>query len=218
MNRKRRRELNAAGAAVITAALAIFISACSMVQGDVQAGRQDLLYGDPNRALVHFQRAADTDPNYLYYSVLPEGVWTYVGRAHYAAGRLPEARRALERAVARSEQDNLAKLYLGLVGVREGDRQRGVKDMESGLRGIHDWIDYVEQHFAFSYGQFWDPSRQIRAEIRSNLAMIAKGDIDWQKLLASGEWVGKQTEEEIDRARRDERDDHYRDGEDKSRR
>jgi tetratricopeptide (TPR) repeat protein len=218
MNHKMRRELNAAGAASLMAALALFISACSMAQGDVQAGRQDLLYGDPNRALVHFQRAADTDPNYLYYSVLPEGVWTYVGRAHYAAGRLPEARRALERAVARSEQDNLAKLYLGLVGVREGDRQRGVKDMESGLRGIHDWIDYVEQQFSSSFGRFWDPSRQIRTEIRSDLAMIAKGDIDWQKLLASGEWVGKQTEEEIDRARRDERDDHYRDGEDKSRR
>jgi tetratricopeptide (TPR) repeat protein len=211
-------ELKAASAAVITAALALFLSACSMAQGDIQAGRQDLLYGDPNRALVHFQRAADTDPNYLYYSVLPEGVWTYVGRAHYAAGRLPEARRALERAAQRSDQDNLAKLYLGLVKVREGDRQRGLKDLESGLRGIHDWIDYVEQHFAFSYGRFWDPSRQIRSEIRSDLAMISKGDIDWQKLVASGEWVGKQTEEEIDRARRDERDDHYRDGEDKSRR
>lgn len=218
MNHKRCRELKAASAAVIAAALALFLSACSMAQGDVQAGRQDLLYGDPNRALVHFQRAADTDPNYLYYSVLPEGVWTYVGRAHYAAGRLPEARRALERAVQRSEQDNLAKLYLGLVEVREGDRQRGVKEIESGLRGIHDWIDYVEQHFAFSFGRFWDPSRQIRSEIRSNLAMISKGDIDWQKLVANGEWVGKQTEEEIDRARRDERDDHYREGEDKSHR
>jgi tetratricopeptide (TPR) repeat protein len=218
MNHKMRRELNAAGAASLMAALALIISACSMAQGDIQAGRQDLLYGDPNRALVYFQRAADTDPNYLYYSVLPEGVWTFVGRAHYAAGRLPEARRALERAVARSEQDNLAKLYLGLVGVREGDRQRGVKDMESGLRGIHEWIDYVEQQFSFSYGRFWDPGRKIRSEIESGLAMIAKGDIDWQKLLASGEWVGNQTEEEIDRARRDERDDHYRDGEDKSRR
>jgi hypothetical protein len=30
--------------------------------------------------------------------VLPEGAWTYLGRAYYATGRLPEARQALERA------------------------------------------------------------------------------------------------------------------------
>jgi hypothetical protein len=54
MNHKGCRELKAASAAVIAAALALFLSACSVVQGDVQAGRQDLLYGDSNRALVHF--------------------------------------------------------------------------------------------------------------------------------------------------------------------
>lgn len=195
------------------AALALLISACSTVQGDVQAGRQDLLYGDPNRALEHFERAAASNPNYLYYSVLPQSVWTYVGRAHYAAGKFPDARHALERAVQRSDQDNLARLYLGLTRVREGDREAGIKDVENGLRGVRDWLDYVERQFSSSYGRFWDPNRQIRSAIASDLAMISQGT-DQKKLLAEGEWVGTQMEEEIDRARRDERTDHYREGED----
>ena len=188
---------------------AIFFSGCTA--GQIQAGRMDLLYGDPNNAVAHFQRAAEMNPDYLYYSALPEGVWTYVGRAYYASAKLPEARQALERAVSRHDQDNLAKLYLGLVLARDGDRPRGLKEIESGMRGIHDWLDYITQGFRFSYGRFWDPNRAIRSEIESDLAMISKG-LDWQKLIASGEWVGKQMEEEIDRARRDERDELFRDG------
>jgi hypothetical protein len=34
--------------------------------------------------------------------------------------------------------------------------------------------------------------------------MIAGKDIDWPKLIASGEWVGKKFEEESDVARQDE--------------
>jgi hypothetical protein len=55
------------------------------------------------------------------------------------------------------------------------------------------------------YGQFWDPSGAIRSEIDADLAMVSSSDIDWPKLVASAEWVGKKTEEEIDLARRDER-------------
>jgi tetratricopeptide (TPR) repeat protein len=192
---------------------AIFLSGCVTAGSQIQAGRMDLLYGDPNNAVVHFQRAAELDPNYLYYSVLPQSVWTYSGRAYYASGKLPEARQALERAVSRSDQDNLGKLYLGLVLARDGDRPRGMKEIESGMRGIHDWLDYVEQHFAYSYGRFWDPGREIRSEIKSDLAMISKG-VEWPKLIASSEWVGKQMEEEIDRARRDESRELFREGSD----
>ena len=190
---------------------AILLSGCRAM-GEIQAGRKDLLYGDPNLAGAHFQRAAELDPDFFHYSVLPQGVWTYVGRAHYAAGRLPQARQALERAVARHDQDDLGKLYLGLALARDGDRQSGLKRIESGMKGIHDWLDYIEQNFAFSYGRFWDPSKAIRSEIRSDLAMISKG-VDWQRLIASGEWVGRQMEEEIDRARRDETIEMFRDGE-----
>jgi hypothetical protein len=41
--------------------------------------------------------------------------------------------------------------------------------------------------------------------------MIAGRDLDWQKLIADGEWVGKRMEEEIDLARRQESQERSRD-------
>ncbi len=174
-----------------------------------------LLYGDPNAAIASFQRAAELDSNHLYFSVLPQGTWTYLGRAYYIAGKYPEARQALERAISLHNDDNMAKLYLGLTLTRSEDRQRGLKEIESGLRGLHDWLDYVNQYAAYSYGQYWDPSREIRTEIQNTLAMISGKDIDRQKLIASAEWVGRKMEEEIDIARRQEARDRYR-GDDRS--
>jgi tetratricopeptide (TPR) repeat protein len=200
---------------VFALALGLITSGCTTAQGEVEAGRRELLLGDSSRAVARFQRAAEMDPNRLHFSILPEGVWTYLGRAHYQTGNLPEARRALERAVSRSNEDHLAKLYLGLVALREGDRQRGLRDMESGMRGIHGWLDYVDQHFAYSFGRFWDPSKEIRSHIKSDLAMISRG-ADSRELIASGESVGKQIEEEIDRARKDETMEHFREGEDRN--
>jgi hypothetical protein len=109
----------------------------------------------------------------------------------------------------------MAKLYLGLTLMRSGDRQRGLKEIEGGLKGLHEWLDYVNQYSAFSYGQYWDPVKEIRAEIQNNLRMISGKDIGWQKLIASGEWVGRKMEEEIDIARRQESRDKYR-GDDRS--
>jgi tetratricopeptide (TPR) repeat protein len=169
-----------------------------------------LLYGDPKVALGSFQSGAELDPNYLYFSVLPQGIWTYVGRANYALGRYPEARQALERAVSLHREDAMAKLYLGLTLARSGDRQRGLKEIESGLRGLHEWLDYANRYAAFSYGQYWDPTKEIRAEIQNSLRMISGTDIDWQKLMANGEWVGRKMEEEIDIARRQESQDRSR--------
>ena len=51
---------------------------------------------------------------------------------------IPEARKALERARTR-EEDDVAKVYLGLVLARSGDYDRGLKEMEAGLRGINEW-------------------------------------------------------------------------------
>ncbi len=184
-----------------------FIYSCVSFQvaGEIQTGRQALLINKPDVALAHFQRAAEMDPNYIMgFGVFQEGVWTYVGRANYATGKLPEARQALERALSRYQDDNLARLYLGLAVARDGDRQRGLKEIEGGMRGIYDWLEYITQAHRFSFGRFWDPRREIRSEIQGGLAMISGKDIDWQKLIASGEWVGAKMEDEIDRARRDE--------------
>jgi hypothetical protein len=62
-----------------------------------------------------------------------------------------------------------------------------------------------------SFGRFWDPSREIRSAIQTDLALISGRDIDWQKLIASSEWVGKRMELESDRARRDETIERNRD-------
>ncbi len=188
------------------------LSACSSPQGLVEAGRRDFLYGDPNRALANFARAADEAPDRLHYSALPESSLTYLGRAYYVTGKLSEARRVLEQAVARSSEDHVAKLYLGLTLAREGDRLHGLRFIEEGMRGIHDWFDYIEQRFAYSFGKYWDPNKEIRRQIEADLAMIASGNVDWPKLTADAEWLGRQIEVEVEQARRDETYDRFREG------
>ncbi|MGH7831642.1 MAG: hypothetical protein ACREP8_15865, partial [Candidatus Binatia bacterium] len=152
------------------------------------------------------------------FSLLNQSVWTYVGRAHYAAGNLPEARKALERARSRHEWDNIAKLYLGLTLARDGDRQRGLQEVETGLRGIDNWLNYIEMNL--HRGQFWDPGRDIRNRIEKTLAMIQSREVSLPELIASGEWVGRELEDEIERARddyrRDRDDDDDRDGGDRT--
>ena len=191
-------------------------SGCTTFQAatEVESGRSAFLIGDHQTALGYFERAAQTTPNYVRYSTaLQENVWSYVGRAEYAVGRLDQARRTLETAV-RSNSDafvlgggqNMARLYLGLTLLRSGERQRGLHEVENGMRGLYDDIEYVSQHHRFSFGQFWDPRREIRSSIEHDLAMLSRQDVDLEKLIADGEWLGKRVEEEIDRARRDEVD------------
>jgi tetratricopeptide (TPR) repeat protein len=190
------------------------VSGCATAGSDINAGRRDLLYGDPNVALVRFQDAAARSPNALYFSALPQGTWTYVGRAYYATGRLPEAREALERAAAQSNDDSLARLYLGLTLAREGDRSRGVAEIETGLKGIYDWLNYTEYRHAYTYGIFWDTNKTIRSAIAEQLATI-RGGGDTRLIIAGGEWVGRNLEEEIEHARWGEREELRRDSEGK---
>ena len=111
---------------------------------------------------------------------------------------------AIERAIALNQNDTSARLYLGLTLARSDDRQGGLTEIESSMKAIHDFLEYVTQAFRFSFGQYWDPTRQIRSAIESNLAMIRSKEIVWPRLIADGEWLGKEIDEEIDRARYDE--------------
>lgn len=191
--------------AICSLQFVIFLSGCVAFQvgREIQAGRFALMYGEPKVALTHFQRAAEMNPDYLLnFSLLEEGVWTYVGRAYYATGRLPEARQALERARSRYDQDNLAKLYLGLVLARDGDRDRGLREIEAGMSGLRDWLDYIDQYLPD--GRYWDPGKRLSNEIQKNLAMIRGKDPNWTELVASGEWLGKELEHEVDLSKRDE--------------
>jgi tetratricopeptide (TPR) repeat protein len=187
-------------------ALAVLIVACASIQVgmEVNSGRRALLIGNNESALAYFQSAAQKDPNYVYGTALRQGIWSYVGRAEYATGRLPQAKESLERALVANQDESVARLYLGLTLARQGDRQRGLKEIEAGLKGIYDWLEYVTQAFRFSFGQYWDPNGQIRKAIENDLAMISTREFDWEKLIADAEWVGQQIEEESDRARGDE--------------
>lgn len=185
----------------------ILLWGCTMIKvaGEIQKGRMQLMYGDPKVALAHFQNAARLDPDYvLDYAKPPllyEGVWTYMGRAYYASGRRMEARQALEKARSLYEDDYLAKIYLGLVLGRDGDPKGGLNELEAGLRGLDSWLEYVQ--FNVREGYAWDPGREIRSEIDRSLKLIKGGKADWEGLTKSAEWVGLQTEMEIDQVKKD---------------
>ena len=188
--------------------LFVFLAGCASLRvgGEVQSGRQALLKGSNETALGYFYSAAQMDPNYIYRtgSSPTQSVWSYVGRSEYLTGRIPQAQQNLERALSSNQPEDITRLYLGLTLAREGDRQRASKEIESGMRGINNFLDYINQAQRYSIGQFWDPARDIRSAIQSNLAMISGKEIDWQKLTADTEWLGIRMEQETDLARRQE--------------
>lgn len=190
-----------------------FLSGCVAFQvgGEVQRGRMALLRDEPKVALLHFQRAAELEPNYLVnFSPLTEGVWTYTGRAYYEMKRFTEARKAFERALLRAEQDHFARLYLGLVLGRNGNQRRGVQEIEAALRGFHSQLEYLEQYH--SDGRFWDATRVLRSEMERDLKMISAKEVRWPELISSGEWLGRTLEEEIDLSKRLQQFEETRDG------
>jgi hypothetical protein len=69
------------------------------------------------------------------------------------------------------------------------------------MKGIAAFLNYLETAFAYSFGQYWDPGGQIRASIKTDLAMISSGNIDWTQLIADGERLGVRIEDVEDKAR-----------------
>lgn len=192
--------------------LALLLAGCASFAtgGQFQSGRRALLVSDPETALAYFRGVADQDPNYVYHSVhFREGIWTYVGRAQYETKRYAEARQSLERALSQDRDDNLARLYLGLALARSGDSGRGTKEIEAGMKGIYDWLEYMNRTRPFE--AYWDPLRNIRNQIEKDLAAISSKDFAAESLLANAEWLGKTMEEEIDKVRDDERRQFQRD-------
>jgi tetratricopeptide (TPR) repeat protein len=174
------------------------------VSGQFQSGRRALLMNDPETALAYFRGVAEQDPNYIYHSVhFREGIWTYVGRAQYETKQYDDARKSLERALAQDRDDQLARLYLGLTLARLGERSRGVKEIEAGMKGIYDWIEYMNRTRPLE--AYWDPLGTMRKQIDKDLAATSSRDFDDASLLANAEWLGKTMEEEIDKVRDDER-------------
>jgi len=161
------------------------------------------MHGDPKVALAHFQNVAELRPDYVLDYAIPQldqSIWTYVGRAYYATGRFPEARQALEKARSHIANDQLAKIYLGLVLGRDVDPERGLRELQDGLRGLDSWLEFIEHNVR--EGHFWDPSRRIRTEIDRDMELIASGKTDWETLTASAERIGLGIERRIDAVRK----------------
>jgi tetratricopeptide (TPR) repeat protein len=183
----------------VSVAVLVFVTGCATLQTkqDVQDGRTALLTGRPDDAVTYFSRAAESNPNYETSYALRESVWTYLGRAYYETNKYPEARKALDKALASDQNDYVARLYLGMTLVRLNDRDRGLAEMETALKGIHEWLENLASDS--SLGNYWDTNRQIRKTIESGLA----GNPSAIELVVTAQRVGKQLEEEIDKAQRD---------------
>ena len=189
--------------ALVVLALIIFFYACGTVQeaGQIESGRQALFTGNYPAALGYFQSAAQANPNAVYGATLRMGVFSFLGQAQYLNGDYTQARQSLQKALSMHPGDNVARLYLGLTQARLGDRQTGLKNIQAGMSGIANFLNYLESNFSYSFGQFWDPGGQIRASIKKDLAMISSGNIDWPQLISDGERLGIRIEEEEDKAR-----------------
>jgi tetratricopeptide (TPR) repeat protein len=193
----------------------VFLCGCASMNAgsEVAYGRRALLGGDNEMALGYFQSALKTNPSYMYGTAYQQGLLSYVGRTEYLTGRLPQARETLQRALAAKQDEDIARIYLGLTLIRTNDREAGLKDVQAGMRGIYDWLEWVTEAHRFSFGQFWDPARAIRSAIQSDLAMISGRDLDWQRVVTDGEWVAMRMEAEGDKARNDEQRERQRDSE-----
>jgi len=196
-------------------ALALFaflslFSACGgsfQSAGDISQGRTAMFAGNYQGALSYFQSAAQTDPNYIWGAQLREGTLSFLGRGQYLNGQYEAARATLLKAVAQQGDDNnlaLARLYLGLTQARLGDRQAGSQNIESGTKGILDFLNYIQQNFRYSYGPFWDPGNAIRNAANANLATIGSANFDWSMLISGSEALALKFEREADQAQRDQ--------------
>jgi hypothetical protein len=118
--------------------------------------------------------------------------------------QFPQARQSLERAISGDRPENIARLYLGLTFIQLGEQQRGLKEIETGLHGINDFINNIARTQGFSIGQFWDPNRDIRNAIQYNLKLMSSENINWRQLTSNIERLALQVEREADLARRQE--------------
>jgi len=175
--------------------------AASQATQEIQEGRRALLTGNPEIAVQHFERAAALDSKNAG-SPLGESAWTYVGRAYYGAMKYSLARQALDRALAQNQDDDIARVYLGLIDARERPNETDRKQLQAGLQGVYDRIDYIKR-FTF-VGEFWDPSNRLTAELLELIKAVSAPQVSWNAVIPRVEEVMLKIENEIDQAERDE--------------
>jgi len=175
--------------------------AASQAAHEIQEGRRALLTGSPEIAVQYFERAAAFDSKNAG-SPLGESAWTYVGRAYYEVGKYSLARQAFERALAENQNDDIARLYLGLVGAREQTNETSARQIQAGLQGVYDRIEYIKRFT--SAGEFWDPSGQLSTELLESIKEVSAAQVSWSNIIPRVEGLMQKIENEIDLAQRDE--------------
>ena len=190
---------------LVALSLSALLSACAggtfQTAGQYEAGKQALYAGNYPTALGYFQEAAQNNPNAVYVATLRLGISTYVGQTQYLTGRYAEARQTLRKELSQRPSDHVATLYLGLTEARLGNRQAALGYIENGMKGIAAFLNYITTTFAYTFGQYWDPGGNIRASIKTDLAMISGANTNWPQLIAAGEKLGIRIEEEEENAR-----------------
>ncbi len=183
--------------------LAALLSGCASVEvnREITHGRIALLGGNPGLAIGHFERAAALN-GATSLPPLHEGTWTFVGRAHYHAMNYPEARQALERALALDEKDNMARLYLAMVRAQARSDEANRSMVQAALKDLYGQIEYIVYYSP--QGRFWDPSGALRAEFEGSLKAISSETPDWAKTLSRIAVLALAVEEEVNQAHKDE--------------
>lgn len=176
------------------------------VEREVQSGRTALRLNNPKAAIPHFEIAAGLDPGYLSnFSLLQISIWTYIGRAYYEAGNMTKALESFKRARERYSDDYLARAYLGAIMTEDGQRAEGVREMEVGLTGLKSWLETLPGRSLD--GKYWDRGRYMVKTMAETLALLRAQEVDWRKVHENVRWLGKELDEELEKARRDrERD------------
>jgi tetratricopeptide (TPR) repeat protein len=191
--------------------LLLFTAGCAGFQANTALlrGRTALLRGKPLEAIPHLEQATTLDGT-IRYSTLLESAWTYLGRAYYEAKKYPQARQALERAIAANGDDGFARLYLGLTLARQDDHDASRKEALLGLKILNDALEFIVYNTAD--GVYWDPSGNLRKELSSAQRDVSAANPGLGHLLERLEALGAAVEEEIDLARLDKRRDHDHSG------
>jgi tetratricopeptide (TPR) repeat protein len=176
------------------------------VTREVQSGRSALRVGNPKAAVSHFEAAASLDPDYVAnYSSLEVGVWSYLGRAQYEAGDKARALDSFKRARREAEGDYFARTYLGLLMAQNGGREAGKKELEAGLRGLHEWLETIPARV--EGGHYWDPSMTLRKTIVRTLDLLKAEKVPWTQVDENVRWLGQEFDDEPEKVRRDRRHD-----------
>jgi tetratricopeptide (TPR) repeat protein len=188
---------------LVALSFSVLLYGCATFQGagQYEAGKQALYAGNYPTALAYFTQAEQTNPDAVYGATLRLGILTYVGQTQYLTGRYTEARQTLRKELLQHPSDNVALLYLGLTEARLGNRQAALGHIEKGMMGIDHFLNYITSAFRYSFGQFWDPSGNIRASIKQDLTLIQGANTNWPALIAAGEKLGIRIEEEEEKAR-----------------